>query len=429
MALDQSQEIYDRYFTTCLAKASHLLLVRGDGPFVYTDDGAEYIDFVQGIAVNALGHSHPKVINAATEQIKKMSHGSFNLANFPSTLALGKELNSVMPAGLDMFFLANTGAEAVEGSLKLARYVSKKPAWIAFKGGFHGRTMGAASVTSSSASYRKHYAPFVSQVYFAPYPYCYRCAFGQNQDTCGLECLEYLKEDFKTVIPPEDVSAILFEPVQGEGGYVVPPQKYVEALRQLCDDHDILLICDEVQTGVGRTGNMFAFEHFDIKPDILCLGKAIGAGFPLAVVAASKDMMRKWDTGAHGTTFGGNPLSAAVSVALLEIIKQPKFLRQVTENGEYFRARLTELAKIYTEIGDVRGLGLMNAIELVKDNKEPDAAKTDALRSFLYDNKVLILPCGVNKNVLRFIPPLNVERNVLDRVLQILNDGLSSIRG
>jgi 4-aminobutyrate aminotransferase len=426
MSPKELKNVYPDYFTPALAKATQLLIERGEGPYLFTTEGEKYLDLVQGIAVNALGHAHPALVEAACGQVKKLIHGSFNLVNYPSALQLAVLLRKLTPGDLDMFFFTNSGAESVEGGLKLARYVTGKVSAIAFRGGFHGRTMGATSVTSSNASFRKHYAPFVPQIYFAPYPYCYRCSFGQKVETCHLECLEYVKEDFHYSIPPEDVSAVLFEPVMGEGGYVVPPEKYVKALRKLCDEHGFLLIFDEVQTGLGRTGKLFASDVFGVVPDILLTGKAIGAGFPLAIVASTKERMAKWETGAHGTTFGGNPVACAASIAQLEIISKEGFLASVRKKGEAFRNKLKALQQRYPEIGDVRGLGMMNGIELVKQDKAPDPDKANFIRNYFMDKKILILACGAYKNVIRFIPPLNIEEPLLDLAIETLEEALKA---
>jgi len=428
MSAEELQIAYPEYFTPALAKATSLLIERGEGPYLYTTSGERYLDLVQGIAVNALGHTHPALVEAACAQIRKLIHGSFNLVNYPSALQLAAELRKLTPGDLNMFFFTNTGAESVEGGLKLARYVTGKVCTIAFRGGFHGRTMGAASVTSSNVSFRKHYAPFLPEIYFAPYPYCYRCSFGQEVETCHLECLEYLKEDFHYTIPPEDVSAVLFEPVMGEGGYIVPPAKYVKALRKLCDEFGFLLIFDEVQTGMGRTGKLFASEVFEVVPDILVMGKAVGAGFPLAIVASTKEKMSKWETGAHGTTFGGNPVACAAALAQLEIIANEEFLESVRRKGESFKSKLMGLKQRFSEIGDVRGLGLMNGIELVKEGKAPDPDKADSIRKYLQDKKILVLTCGPFKNVIRFIPPLNIDESLLEQAFHVLEEAFKERR-
>jgi 4-aminobutyrate aminotransferase len=426
MQIKQSHFIYQEYFSPSLAKATQLHIERGDGPYLYSTSGEQYLDLVQGIAVNALGHCHPVVVNAACEQVRKLIHCSFNVFNYDSALALAVELRKLTPKSLEMFFFTNTGAESVEGSLKLSRYLSGKSGIIAFRGGFHGRTMGAASVTSSNVKFRKHYAPFIPQVYIAPYPYCYRCKFGQRVESCNLECMEYLREDFNYLIPSEDISAVLFEPVMGEGGYVVPPEKYVTALRSLCDSLGILLIFDEVQTGLGRTGKMFAFEHYNVEPDILSMGKAIGGGFPLAVIASSKERMMKWESGAHGTTFGGHPVACAAAIAQLKIIAEEGFLKTVIDKGAQFRSQLLELKKRYAQIGDVRGLGLMNAVEFVKENKKPDPERAAYIQKYFLEKKILVLTCGAFKNVMRFIPPLNIDSTLLNLVIDIFDEALKS---
>jgi 4-aminobutyrate aminotransferase len=329
---------------------------------------------------------------------------------------------------MDKFFFTNTGAEVVESGLKLARYVTGKNSIVAFRGSFHGRTMGAASVTASSAKFRKHYAPFVPQVYFAPYPYCYRCSFHQQPETCHLDCLQYLEEDLELIIPSEDVSVVLFEPVMGEGGYVIPPQKYLQALAALCRDKGFLLMFDEVQTGLGRTGQMFAYQHFDVEPDILLLGKAVGGGYPLAVLAARRELMDQWPAGSHGSTFGGHPVACATGMTQLEIIGSPGFLESVKTKGDMFRQQLGELQKYFTEIGQVRGLGLMNAIEIVKPDGGQDPEKAAAIIAHLFSQNILVYTCGARGNIIRFMPPLNVEEADLRQLIAALEQGFSAIR-
>ncbi|MEW6264941.1 MAG: aminotransferase class III-fold pyridoxal phosphate-dependent enzyme [Thermodesulfobacteriota bacterium] len=425
MDKNRLKSAYQELFAPSLKKATDLVVDRAEGPYLYGIDGDRYLDFVQGIAVNALGHGHPALVEAALGQIRRLGHVSFNLVTYPQALELAEELKRHAPGGLEAFFLANTGAEAVDGALKLARYVTGRTSIVAFRGSFHGRTMGAASVTSSNVSFRRHYAPFMPQVYFAPYPYCLRCSFGRKPDDCGLECLEYLKQDLNYIIPGEDVSAVLFEPVMGEGGYVVPPGPYVEALGRLARDLGALLIFDEVQTGLGRTGRLFASQHFDVQPDVMCLGKAVGGGFPLAVIASRREIMEKWPPGAHGTTFGGHPVACATGLALLKIVSRPDFLAAVREKGEYFRARLLKFKADYPAVADVRGLGLMNALELAKADGSPDPDLAGRITNRLREKKILLLTCGVKGNVIRFIPPLNVEQRLLDEVIEALAEALA----
>ena len=427
MNIQWLKNAYREYFSTAPKKVTNLVVERGEGIHLYTIDGEKYLDFVQGVAANALGHCHPALTAAAEKQLHQLGHASFNLVSYPSALILAAELRK-WTGRLDKFFFTNTGAEVVESAIKLARYISGKSSLVAFRGSFHGRTMGAASVTGSSAKFRKHYAPFVPQVYFAPYPYCFRCYFHQKPETCALDCLGYLLDDFEHIIPAEDVSAVLFEPVMGEGGYVVPPKKYVAALGTFCRDNGILLLYDEVQTGLGRTGLMFAFQHFGVEPDLLLLGKAVGGGYPLAVLAASRERMDQWPAGSHGSTFGGHPVACAAGRTQLEIIAAPGFLDAVATKGDFFRQQLYELQKRYPEIGDVRGLGLMNAIELVKADGQPDPERTAAIVAHLFSLHILVYTCGVRGNIIRFMPPLNIEEAVLIRLLEALDQSMAAAR-
>ena len=421
-----SPETQTSHFAPCLAKSTNLSIERGQGASLYTEDGREYLDLVQGIAVNALGHSDAGVIKAAQDQLTKLIHGSFNLVDYPSTVKFVARLAEAAPDDLDMFFLTNSGAEAVESCMKLARYVTGRTGFLAFRGGFHGRTMGVASITTSSVKFRQHYAPFVPQVYFTEYPYCYRCAYGQKEETCSLECLDHLRKQTQTIMPAEEVACAIFEPVMGEGGYVVPPKKYVQALREFCTEHGILLVFDEVQTGVGRTGTFLAGQNFGVRPDIVSMGKAIGGGFPLGLAAASTELMSKWSPGAHGSTFGGHPVAAAVGIEVIDRVTAPGFLDNVVELGDYFRAGLTKIQEKHPTVGDVRGIGLMNAIELVKDGRDPDGDRATAVINHLKENNILVMPCGPAKNVIRIIPPLNIERDLLDRTLTALDKALAA---
>lgn len=415
---------YQELFSPCLKKATNLIVHRGQGSYLITTEGEKYLDLVQGIAVNQLGHCHPELVQAATEQMSRLSHASFNLLHYPNVLELASELKKFTPGKLNKFFFTNSGAEAVEGALKLARYVSGKTSFISFRGAFHGRTMGAASVTASNAAARSRYAPFMPQVYFAPYPYCFRCPFLTHPDTCDLNCLQYLKKDLETVIPTEDVAGVIFEPVQGEGGYIVPPAKYVQALSQLCKEHDFYLIFDEIQTGIGRTGKMFATEHYDIIPDIMTMGKAVGGGYPMSVVASTSEIMDQWSAGSHGTTFGGHPVAAASGLAQLGIVTKTSFLNEVTIKGKNFRSKLQDLQDTFQAIGDVRGLGLMNAVEIVKEDKQPDPDLTKKIIEFFFKENILLFTCGTKGNIIRFMPALNIEEELLDHAVSVLKRAL-----
>ena len=415
---------YENYFAPSLQKITELMVDRGEGPYLYTTDGERYLDLVQGIGVNSLGHCHPSLVQAACDQIKRLCHASFNLVSYPSTLEFAIELEKVTPGGLGVFFFTNSGAEAIESALKLARYVSGKSTFIAFRGSFHGRTMGATSVTSSKVGFRKGYSPFLPQVHFAPYPYCYRCPFGCRVESCKVECLQYLAQDLEYILPPEDVAGVLFEPILGEGGYIVPPQKYMDVLCKLCKDIGCLLIFDEVQSGMGRTGKMFACEHFGVIPDILCMGKAVGGGFPMAVVASTHDLMDQWKAGSHGSTFGGHPVAAAAGLAQLKILTGDGFLQEVQEKGERFKKKLSNLQEKVSQLGDVRGAGLMVAIEFIGDNGEPNGKKAKEVQQRLFSEDILVLTCGLKGQAIRFIPCLNIDENLLERVVDILSMAL-----
>jgi 4-aminobutyrate aminotransferase len=426
MNSDWLKSAYPEYFTTAPKKVTNLVVERGEGIYLYTIDGDKYLDFVQGVAANALGHCHPTLTAAAEKQLHQLGHASFNLVSYPSALLMAAELRK-WTGRLDKFFFTNTGAEVVESGLKLARYISGKNSIIAFRGSFHGRTMGAASVTGSSAKFRKHYAPFMPQVYFAPYPYCYRCCFHQQVETCRLDCLDYLLDDLEHIVPVEDVSVVLFEPVMGEGGYVVPPQKYLQALADLCRDKGIMLMFDEVQTGLGRTGRVFAYQHFGIEPDLLLLGKAVGGGYPLAVLAARRELMDQWPAGSHGSTFGGHPVACAAGLAQLEIIGAPGFLESVEAKGDFFRRQLSSLQQHFPEIGQIRGLGLMNAIEIISPDGRPDTEKTAEIVAHLFAQHILVYTCGVRGNIIRFMPPLNVEEAILQELIAALEQSFLAV--
>ena len=408
-----------RHLSPALARATEIVMVKGEGPYIYASNNKKYIDFVSGIAVNNLGHCHPKVVFSAKQQLDDLIHGSLSLGYYPSALKLSIELSKVTPGMLDVFFFSNSGSEAVEGAIKLARYKTKKHGIIAFQGAFHGRTMGALSVTSTSSGYREHYAPFLSNVIHVPYPYCYRCPYGNASENCSIDCFNEINRVFDCILPPSNTAAILFEPVQGEGGYIVPPVKYVKSLRKICDEHDILLIFDEVQTGFGRTGKMFATEYFSVIPDIMCLGKAIANGLPLSAVVSSTDIMSVWTPGSHGSTFGANPVSCAAALAVLEVIQEENMLENCILMGKYLKQSLFDIKEKSCIIGDVRGLGLMIAVELIDEDGNPNAKATKSITKYCAEKGLLFYNCGIYKNCIRFIAPLNIEKSVLDEALDI----------
>lgn len=418
---------YKEYLSPVLAKATDLVVESAKGCYIKDVNGNEYLDFVQGIAVNALGHCHPKIVKAICDQTEKLITGSFNLVNYPSTLKLAKELAKITPGELNVTFFSNGGSEANDGAIKLVRNYTHRPGIIAFRGSFHGRTLGATSITSSNSKYRKNYEPLVPSVYFTPYPTCYRCPYNTTEDQCSLDCLQELQRTFDYLIPPENVAAVIMEPIMGEGGYVVPPKKYVAAIRELCSKHGILLVFDEIQSGYGRTGKWFASEHFDVVPDVMTVGKAMAGGLPMSAIVSTKEIMETWKPGMHGTTFGGHPVCAAAGLAVLEAFQEEKVLENCNIQGTYLKEKLLALKEEYAVIGDVRGLGLMVAVEFVNLDKSPSSAALDKVKGYCLEHGLLTLSCGVYGNGFRFATPLNIKREDLDKGLGIFEAALKTI--
>lgn len=418
---------YKSYLSPALAKSTELIIESGRGCYLTTTDGVEYLDFVQGIAVNSLGHSHPRVVAAVTEQVGKVMNASFNMVSFPTTLTLAKRLSAILPGDLGSVFFSNGGAEATDGALKLAKAYTRRPAIIAFKGSFHGRTIGATSVTASNSKYRKYYEPMMGSVYFTPYPSADLCPPGMSPSERTDYCLRELTSLFDYIVAPEMVAAIIVEPVQGEGGYVVPEKAFLQGLREICNKHGILLIFDEIQAGYGRTGKMFACENFDVVPDIMTLGKAIAGGLPMSAVVSTPEIMSKWLPGMHGTTFGGNPVVAAAALAVLDEFEESKILENCNKMGAYLKGRLLELQKNYPIISDVRGLGLMLAIEFANPDGTPGGNLLTAIKDSCLEKGLLTLSCGVKGNGMRFATPLNVTEKEIDEGLSILETALQEI--
>jgi 4-aminobutyrate aminotransferase len=406
-----------------------LAATRAEGAYLYTEDGREYLDFTSGIGVTNLGHNHPHVLNAAIEQMKKFSHCAVGITLHEPMLRLTEVLPTVMPEGMNMFFFGNSGSEAVEGALKLARYVSGRPGFIAFRGGFHGRTYASVSVTSVKSKYRLHYEPMVPGVYFSEYANPYRCPLGDTAADAVAWSRMSLENVFNHLIAPSEVAAILVEPVQGEGGYIVPPIEFLQDLRRTCDEHGILLIFDEVQSGFGRTGQMFAAQTLGVRPDIMSVAKGIANGFPLGATVASRELMSKWLAGSHGTTFGGNPVACAAALAVQEVFENENVLENCRMMGERFSNGLRALQKQFEFIGDVRGLGLMLALEIVKPDghKTADGDKAFKILNAMLENGLVGYMAGPTGNVVRLIPPLNVTPDQVDKALEILEVSMKKL--
>jgi 4-aminobutyrate aminotransferase len=419
-------EEYKEYLSPALAKVTDLVMVSGKGAYLTDINGDQYLDFVQGIAVNAFGHCPPKIVEAIRKQAETLIDASFNMVNYPATLKLAKKLTSVTPEGLDVVFFSNGGSEANDGAIKLARNYTKRPGIIAMRGSFHGRSLGATSITGSNSKYRKNQEPLLPSVYFTPYPNCFRCPYNTTCETCSLECLRELQWTFDYLIHPENVAAVIIEPVMGEGGYVVPPQKYLDGLNKILKQHGILLIFDEIQSGFGRTGKMFACQHFGIVPDIMTLGKAIAGGLPMSAIVSTKEIMDSWQPGMHGTTFGGHPVCAAAALAVLELMEEENILENVVTQGEYLKARLMAIKEKNPIIGDVRGLGLMVAVEFVNpQDNSPSAEYLNKVKEYCLEKKMLTLSCGVYGNGFRFATPLNISREDLDKGLAIFEEAVT----
>jgi 4-aminobutyrate aminotransferase len=399
-------------------------VVKGEGCYLYTDDGRKVLDFASGVAVTNLGHNHPAVVEAAKKQLEQLIHGGHLVVFYESYVALAEEL-SRQTGGDTMVYFSNSGAEVNDGAIKLAKYVSKKTGIIAFRNSFHGRTIYSAALTASNAKYRKYY-DCVSGIYFAEYANCYRCPFGKKKGSCNMECLKQFDTIFHTVVDPDCVAAIIVEPVQGEGGYVVPPKEFLEGLRKICDEKGIYLIFDEVQSGFGRTGQLYAYQTFGIKPDIITSSKGIANGFPLAAIIAKKEIMSQWPHGAHSGTYGGNPVACAASLAVIKEMTEGGVLEHCRKMGAYFMDKLKALqAKHPALIGDVRGVGLMVAFELIDDKGEPNEALCSRVIAEALKKDLILLPCGTLHNVVRFMPPLIVTEKEIDTAIGIVDEALS----
>ena len=382
----------------------------GIGHRLYDTAGKAYLDFANGIAVTALGHAHPRVNAAIHAQVDRLIGPVHAIGFAESTVTLARMLADTFPDPLDTVLFLNSGSETIDGAIKLARRATGRPGIIAFRGAFHGRTIGATSVTTSSLNYRTGYEPLLPGVYFAPYPAVYP-EFAGDEAAATRSSMAILRSLLNTVIAPSQVAAILIEPVQGEGGYYPAPIEFLRQLRALCDEHGILLIADEVQSGFGRTGEMWAFEHAGIVPDVVCVAKAIANGLPLSAIVTSRELQERWGRGAHGTTYGGNPVACAAGVAVLETIADENLVANARLRGAELSGGLRELMADFPGIGDVRGPGLMIGVEFVKDraSREPDGGTSDAVAARASDDGLLLLTCGVHHQVIRWIPPLDVS--------------------
>jgi 4-aminobutyrate aminotransferase len=403
------------------------VMARGEGAVVEDVDGNLFLDCAAGIAVTGTGHAHPDVVRAIVEQAGRYLHMSGTDFYYEPQVRVAEEVAAIVPIeGQVRSFFGNSGAEAVEAAIKLARYATGRPNIIAFLGSFHGRTLGALSATSSKAIQRRGFGPMMPGMYHAPFANCYRCPLGKDASSCGAECLDFVEDQLLVhLVSPDEVAAVMVEPIQGEGGYLVPPAQFLQRLRELTSRHGMLLIADEVQSGMGRTGRMFACEHFDVQADVVTMAKGIASGMPLGVMAAKADVMT-WPPGAHASTFGGNPVSCAAALATIEVL-QDGLIRHAAEVGDHLIGRLRELMNKHQLIGDVRGKGLMVGVELVKDRttKERAVAERNEAIQALFRRGVLVL--GAGRNAIRFAPPLVITKEQVDVVVDLFDQTLASV--
>lgn len=397
----------------------------GDGHRLYDTGGKAYLDFANGIAVTVLGHRHPAVSAAIHAQVDRLIGPTGAIGYAEPVVRLASMVAATLPDPIDTVFFLNSGSEAIEGALKLARRTTGRPAIIAFQGGFHGRTLGAASVTTSSLNYRIGYEPLLPSIYFSPFPAVWR-DFGGDEEAATDACLAALRRLTATTVPPSAVAAILIEPVLGEGGYHPAPPAFLRGLRAFCDEHEILLIADEVQTGYGRTGRMWGFEHAGIVPDVVCIAKAIANGLPLSALATSRALQERWGKGAHGSTYGGNPVACAAGIAVLETIEGEGLIENAARRGAELTAGLRSMMAEDERIGDVRGPGLMVGVELVADraSRRPDGALANRVQARAADLGLLVLTCGPEHQVIRWIAPLNVSPAEVAEGLELFGEAL-----
>jgi 4-aminobutyrate aminotransferase len=394
----------------------------GEGSYVYDQDGSEYLDFTCGIGVTNTGHCHPRVVEAVREQAGKLLHGQINLVVHQPILDLIAELRTIVPRGMDGFYFSNSGAEAVEGAIKLARQATGRTNVIVFQGSFHGRTVGTMSLTTSKTIYRAGYQPLMPGVYVAPYPYAFR--YGWDEEQTSQWCLNELEFLLASQTAPHETAALLIEPVLGEGGYVVPPASFMRGIRQICDQHDILLICDEVQSGFGRTGKWFAFEHFLIEPDIIVIAKGLASGLPLSGVISSLELMKRWEPGSHGGTYGGNAVACAAAAATIRVIRDEGLLENTQKMGTQLMTSLLHLQEEHQGLGDIRGLGLMIGSEFRTHDNKPDKHSAKAVIKECLESGLLLLTCGTLDNTVRWIPPLIVSEAQVSKAIGIFDQSL-----
>lgn len=407
-----------------LKQATPVLAARGEGVYVFDEDDRRYLDFTAGIGVTSTGHCHPRVVAAAQEQVGTLIHGQYTTVMHRPLLTLADRLGEVLPRGLDTVFFANSGSESVEAALRLARQATGRPNIVTFQGGFHGRTVAAASLTTSGTKVRTGFSPLMGGVHVAPFPYAYR--YGWDEATATRFALRELDYLLATETAPEDTAAFIVEPVLGEGGYVPANAEFLAGLRERAEKHGIVFILDEVQTGYGRTGKFWGHQHFGVEPDVLITAKGLASGFPLSGIAASKSLMERARAGSQGGTYGGNAVACAAAVATLDVIESEGLVANAAAMGERLVAGAREAASNHKSVGDVRGIGLMVASEFTTPDGEPDAATAKRAHAAASERGLLLLTCGPHGNVVRMIPALIVNTEQVDEALRLWSDALTA---
>ncbi len=406
------------------SRSFSVMVDHGEGPYLFDTEGRRYLDFTCGIGVTNTGHSHPRVVKAIQEQATKLIHGQANIVYHKPMLELVDELLTIVPPPLDSFYFSNSGAEIVEGGVKLAKQATGRPNVIVFQGSFHGRTHLTMAMTTSKTGYRAGHQPLVPGIFVAPYPYPFY--YGWDEQTTLDFCLRELNKLLKSQTAPEETACIVVEPVLGEGGYVAPPAGFMPALRKLCDEHGILLVADEVQSGFGRTGKFFAVEHTQTIPDVLLMAKGIASGLPLSGLAARQELMSKWRPGSHGGTFGGNAVACAAAVATIQAMREEKLVENAAARGAQLMTGLRKLQAEFSDIGEVRGLGLMVGVEFGKPGA-PDTATAKAVDKAAFERGLMLLTCGTFDNIIRWIPPLVVNEQQIDEALNLFASALDAV--
>ncbi|MBM4309238.1 MAG: acetyl ornithine aminotransferase family protein [Deltaproteobacteria bacterium] len=421
--LEKDQKFVSQSYT----RVYPLVVKRAQGAMVEDVDSNRFLDFTSGIAVCNTGHCHPRIVEAIHRQAEQFIHMSGTDFYYDVQSTLAQKLGEITPGPKEKrVFFGNSGAEAIEAALKLARYHTKRPRVLAFLGAFHGRTMGALSLTASKVIHERGFSPLVPGITHIPYAYCFRCPYHLQYPKCEIACVEWIREDlFKRSIPPEEVAAIFVEPIQGEGGYIVPPPEFHQRLYELAKEFGILFVTDEVQTGMGRTGRMMAIEHWGVVPDIIALAKGIASGMPLGATVSQTEVM-DWVPGSHASTFGGNPISCQAALATIELLEEG-LIKNVAKIGNYILEKLQDLQKQFNLIGEVRGRGLMIGIELIKDrvSRKKAIEERNTVIQSCFEKGLLILGCG--ENVIRLVPPLIINQNEADTALTILEEVLKKV--